>query len=508
MRCRRPLLLLYCLLAFFLLHCARSSESHTDLRVLIEADPAHFDPRIGGDQASIRLHQLLYNGLVVIDDQGLPAPSLAEHWEQEDDRTYLFKLRPGLRFHDGRPVTAADVAFTIDSVRNGEVVSTFKKDLELIAASEIIGPLTIRFRLKQVFAPFLTRLTLGILPKDSPPDNRKPVGTGPYMLKEYRWGDRIDLVANPDYFRGPPAISRVQLRIVPDETSRLLEIRKGTADLVYGDISPDHIEQLRTDPRYQVFTGDSWKYDYIGFNLEDPILSDPRVREAIAYAIDREKIISHLLRGRARLATGMLSPGHWAYEGNVRKYRHDPHRAAKILDDAGYPDPDGNGPRPRIVLEYKTSNSELARRKAAVFQEQLRQVGIKIRIRTNEWATFFEDIRKGRFQIYSLTWTGVDDPDLYRFRFHSQSVPPNGANRNRYRNPELDRLLEEGYQETDLDRRKRIYAQVQKILAVDLPEISLWHGEEIAVVKRDLLGFRLSPSGDFRVLGELRWRER
>jgi peptide/nickel transport system substrate-binding protein len=476
-----------------------------ELRVLVEADPSHLDPRIGNDQASIRVHQLLYNGLVWLDESGLPQAALAEHWEQDDPRTYVFRLRHGIQFHDGRPLTSRDVAWTFESVRDDSIASYLKGDFDVIESIEVVDDLTIRFRLRNPFAPFLIRLTVGIVP-DGADGSGSPVGTGPFRFIEYRRGDRIVLEANPGYFRGPPAIPRVQLRIVPEQTSRLLELKKGTADLVYGDLSPDQIGWLREDDRYWVVTGPSWKYDYIGFNLEDPVLADPRVRRAIAHAIDRDSVRRHLLHGQARLATGMLSPDHWAYEASVETYDHDPRRAVELLEAAGYTDPDGDGPRPRLALEYKTSNDEFVRRRAAVFQEQLRQVGVELEVRTYEWATFYEDIRAGRFQVFSLTWTGVDDPDWYRFRFDSESIPPRGANRSRYRNPDLDHLLEAGSRETGMDLRRRIYSEVQRILADDLPEIPLWHRDEIAVIKRDLEGFRLTPNGDFAVLGEMRRR--
>ncbi len=486
--------------------CGGQPSPGEELRVLIEADPAHLDPRLGSDQASLRIHQLLYNGLVTIDEFGLPAPDLAESWEREDDRTYLFHLRPGLRFHDGRPVTARDVAYTIESIREGEVASFRKGDFEQLEAVQVVDPRTIRFRLRQPFSPFLTVLTVGIIPENRSGEIAvESVGTGPYRLVEYRRDDRLVLAANSDYFRGVPAIPRVQFRIVPDQTSRLLELRKGSADLVYGDLFPDQIGWLQKDSRYRVITGQSWKYDYIGFNLEDPILGNPLVRKAIAHGIDRESIRTHLLQGYARLATGMLQADHWAYESQVNRYDHDIRRAAELLDQAGFPDPDGAGPEPRFRVTYKTSNSEFARRKAAVFQEQLRRIGIQMEIRTYEWATFYEDIRAGRFQLFSLTWTGVVDPDIYRFRFHSRMIPPDGANRGRYRNPEIDGLLEEGLRETDRARRTEVYSRVQKILATDVAEISLWHRDEIAVLKAELVGFRLTPMGDYRVIAELRW---
>jgi peptide/nickel transport system substrate-binding protein len=229
------------------------------------------------------------------------------------------------------------------------------------------------------------------------------------------------------------------------------------------------------------------------------------VRQAIGYAIDREAIVEYLRRGQARVADGPVPSMSWAYADDLFHFTHDPARARALLDEAGYPDPDGDGPAPRLHLTLKTSTAEDYRLQAEVLQQQLAQVGIALDIRSFEFATMFADVVRGNVQLYTLVFTGgsVADPDILRRVFHSSQVPPNGFNRAHYANPEVDRLLDEATAAlTDGDRR-RLYVAAQRLIAVDAPIISLWSRTNIAVAQRGIEGVRLSPIGDFEFLGRV-----
>jgi peptide/nickel transport system substrate-binding protein len=222
------------------------------------------------------------------------------------------------------------------------------------------------------------------------------------------------------------------------------------------------------------------------------------VRQAISYAIDRDAIIDHTLKGLAMKADGVvLAPLHWAYEGHVRRYDYDPQRAKELLDAAGLPDPDGDGPRMRVSLSYKTSTDMESREIAQIIKEYLKAVGIGLEVRGFEWGTFFDDIKRGNFQIYSLRWIGVVDPDIYYYLFHSSSFPPNGANRGRYRNPELDELLAASRRTVDRGKRKRLYSLIQKILAEDAVYTSLWYRDNLVVIREKFRGFQIYAGGEY-----------
>jgi peptide/nickel transport system substrate-binding protein len=237
-------------------------------------------------------------------------------------------------------------------------------------------------------------------------------------------------------------------------------------------------------------------FQYIGINLTHPILRQRKVRQALAQAIDRDGIIKHLLKDTGTGANGLLSPINWAYDESVRRWSYDPENAKRLLDEAGYPDPDGAGPLPRFRLSFKTTNIDLRRRIAEALKEQLQKVGVELEIRSYEWGTFFSDVKKGNFHLYSLAWVGVMDPDIEYQIFHSASVPPNGDNRGRYNNAEIDRLLEQGRITADETARKRIYSRVQEILADDLPYLPLWWWKNVIVKKPTVQGFVPYPDGD------------
>jgi peptide/nickel transport system substrate-binding protein len=491
-----------------LLACRRNSPTEGDLLTLaIDVTPSNLDPRLGSDESSRRLQQLLFNGLLRYDDRGEPMADLAESWENPDPLRYVFHLRSGVRFHDGHPLTSDDVRYTMESVLKDEVPSFRKGDLAIIESIETPDPLTVIFKLKEPFAPFLANLGLGILPRGAGPRaGEEPVGTGPFRFVRLRRDQDLLLKSFDGYFRGAPAIKNLRLKVVPEAVSRQQELLKGSADLVVNDLSPDQVQTLRGSSDLQILTGPSNSSAYLGFNLEDPILKDVRVRQAVAYALDRQKIIQVLLHGLARPSTGLLPPDNWAYTPDVRTYPYDVAKALQLLDASGHRDPDGDGPRPRFHLTYKTSTNELARVQASVFQEQLKKVGIDLEIRSFEWGTFYDDIKAGRFQIFSLQWTQLLDPDVFRMRFGSIYLPPAGFNRVRYVNPEVDRLLTEGTRSTSLEERKKVYGRIQQILSEDLPYVNLWHKSNFAVMRKRVQGFVLTSSADFYVLEKVTLR--
>jgi peptide/nickel transport system substrate-binding protein len=238
-------------------------------------------------------------------------------------------------------------------------------------------------------------------------------------------------------------------------------------------------------------------FQYIGINLRDPRLADVRVRRAIAHAIDRNAIVETILKGLATVATGLLPPTHWAYDSHVPTYAYNPKRAKQLLDHAGYPDPGGGETGVRFHLSYKTTTVELRRRIAEVLQEQLAQVGIALDIRSYEWATFYNDIRKGNFELYSLAWVGIEDPDIYYQTCHSSQTPPLGNNRGSFAEETIDQLTEAARHTSDVEERRRLYAEVQRRVAQLLPAIPLWWTTNVAAMNRRLQGYEIQPNASY-----------
>lgn len=489
--------------------CLRSSpDAGEGFVVALDAAPTQLDPRLATDAYSERIDHLLFSQLIRFDPEDRIIPGLAEHWEIEKGVRYTFHLRKGILFHDGWPLTSADVRYTFESILDPELGSPHRNLYDIIEKIETPDAATVRFILTRPYAPFLAELTRSIVPKhlarNSPAQfSSHPIGSGPFLFVRRAPDGGVELAGYSNYFEGSPPISKISFKVIPEASVRLLELEKGNVDLVQNDAFPlDALSRIQKNKGLKVIEGPSSTYSYLGFNLRDPILQNKLVRQAIAYAIDREEITAYIFRGLAKTTRGLLPPSHWAYTDKVSYYPYDPERSKRLLDEAGFPE--RPGPAPRFKLVHKTSQNELARRVTEVLQRQLGQVGIELEIRSYEWGTFYSDIKSGNFQTFTLDRVGVSDPDIYYQLFHSKSVPPAGANRGRYQNGRLDQLTEAGRITLDRDRRKELYEEVQQIVSDELPYISLWHKENIAVVKREVEGYRLYLNGDFYALREAR----
>lgn len=467
----------------------------------VETNPVSLDPRVATDALSLHVIGLLFNALVRTDEHFRVVPDLAARWEQPDERTVIFHLRRGVRFHHGRELTADDVRFTFESLKT--VGSAHTTLLEEVQEVRILDRYRVAFHLKRPFGPLPYHLTVGIVPADIADGEgfgQAPVGTGPFRFTRWDQNEQVEVEAFPGYFGGAPRVERLRLRIIPDATIRFLELKKGNIDLLLASLPPEVLSLVKSLPGVQTATGPSSNYTYLGFNLRDPILSDLRVRRAIAHALDRKGLIAHLLRGQATAATGLLFPQHWAYESQVVTFPFDLDRARRLLDEAGYPATQGGV---RFALTFKATTGELSRAIAEAMQFQLSQVGIRLEIRSYEWGTFYADIKSGNFQLYVLTWVGITDPDYYQYIFHSDSLPPRGANRGYYHNAELDRLLLAGRQTANTAERKATYSRIQRILAEELPYVSLWHELRWVAYTARIRGFFLMPGGDFTPLKDV-----
>ncbi len=497
----RLALLGICSLWLIVSSCQKTPEENV-LIIGLEGNPTNLDPRLATDAYSVRIDSIIFNGLMKLDPQANLLPDLTESYDNPTATTYRFHLKKGVRFHSGRELTAQDVKYTFETIRDPSFKSPHFNSFEKLKGIEIIDRYTIEFELQEPFAPFLTSLVVGIVPRDIAEQKgdefgRHPVGTGPFKFRRWVPGSRIELEANHECLEGPPRLSAVLFKVIPNDTTRVFELKKGSVHLLQNSVPPDSLKYLEEDPGIKIIKKEGINYSYLGFNLEDKILSNKKVRQAIAYALNREEIIEYLLKGLAVPATGLLAPSNWAYEGEVAKYDYHPEISRRLLDEAGYPDPDGKGPESRFKLSYRTSTIPLRKRIGEVLARQLREVGIELKTRSYEWGTFFSDIKSGNFQLYTLTWVGITEPDIYHYIFHSSSIPPQGANRGRYVNKELDRLLEHGRRCLDQEKRKEIYSRIQKIMAEELPYVSLWYSTNVVAMAKEIQGFEIYPGGEF-----------
>jgi peptide/nickel transport system substrate-binding protein len=479
--------------------CGRGGDPD-ELVMMIEKRISTLDPRVSSDSANERMRQLIFNGLTRKNENFDPVPDLAERFAASPDyQTFTFYLRPGVRFHNNSPLSALDVKYTFETMLALDISDKKAEFIDTLSSIEVKDPLTVIFHCNDPFPGFANAIIpVGIIPEGtSAQQAKRPVGTGPFKF-ESSDEQEVTLTANQDYFDGAPAIAKLRVKIIPDNSTRESELRKGSVDLaINADFDPITVESLRTAEGLNVEFINGTNVTHLGLNLQDPILQDQRVRQALAFAIDRDAIIRDVLRGQARPAYSILPASQWAYEPDIEKYPYSPERAKQLLDEAGYKEKTG---QPRMNLSLKTSTISVSRKIGETIQEQFRRIGIALELQPLERQKLNEDMSKGNFQLYLNTYVGGNQStDFFKFAYSSKSFPPNGQNRSRYNNPLVDRLLTEG-QTAGRDQQKRIFSQVQRQLSLDLPHIYLWYPSTVVVHNGRIGNVQLEPSGDWQVV--------
>ena len=493
MRFRRPLA---CTLAALLVSavawltsCNSKPRDSKTVKVLIESSPNNLDPRVGTDAQSERIGGLIFDALVRKNEHFELTPWLATSWERPDDKTWIFHLRDGVRFHNGNALEAEDAAFTIRSLCDGSLVSAKSGSFSAVSKAYARDRLTLVLELKRPDESLLFNLSdglFGVVPRGSGKDfGRTPIGSGAFRFESAVIDKDVQLARIASYWAdGEPAhadaISHLDFVVSPDAVTSALELRKGSADVAVNVVTLDMVHVLEQLPGLRDESGPGSPVMYLNFNTSVPPLDDRRVRQAIAFAIDRQQIVNALWRGRARIATSLLPPGHWAAApaNTLAQYPHDPAHAQALLEEAGFHVKHGV----RLRLEMKTSTDETTRLLAVILQQQLRAAGIELTVRSSEFGTFYADVTHGTFQVYALRWINSnEDPDIFRYAFATSQMPPAGGNRGRYSDARIDSLLARAEMTQDQNARRAAYIQVQQILAEDLPAIPLWFSDNNVV---------------------------
>ncbi len=464
------------------------------IRFALAQAPITLDPRYATDAASSRIDRLLYRALVRYDAAARPVPELA-HWKEISPTRWRFRLGArGRRFQNGAWLTSADVKATYESILDPATGSPLRDTLVRVAGIRRIlvpDPNTVVFVLARPNVLFPGYLTVGILPARLLADGHRfdldPVGSGPFAF--VAWPDQNRLI-----LRRRRDGQRFEFLTVRDPTVRVLKLLRGEVDLLQNDLPPELVRYLAHRHGIRVLREPGTNVTYLGFNLRDPVTGRLDVRRAIAHAIDRRAIIRELLGGATRPANSILPPGHWAGDPDLHGYPYDPALARRLLRAAGF------GPGHPARITYKTSSNPLSVRLATVIQYELGQVGIDVHIQSYDWGTFYGDIKAGRFQMYGLSWVGIESPDIFRYVFYSKSVPPVGANRGHFDSPVADRLIDAAEASQDLAVKARAYRRLQAYLLQQLPYLPLWFEGQVVAMRRDIRGYRLAPDGNYDAL--------
>jgi peptide/nickel transport system substrate-binding protein len=468
-------------------------------------------PILASDSASSDIVGMLFNGLVKYDKDINLVGDLARSWEIEDaGLTIIFHLRDNVFWHDGYPLTAADVEFTYMKLIDPAVKTPYSGDFERVASLEIIDDYTVKVRYKEPFSPGLASWGMAVMPRhvlknedlNKTGFSRHPVGCGPYVFKSWKTQEKIELTANKNYFEGSPYISRYIYRIIPDESTLFLELSTQNVDLT-GLTPLQYLRQTDTaffKQSYRKFRIPSFGFTYLGYNLSDARFKDVRVRKALNLAVDKNEIIEVVLLGLGRVCSGPFVPESWAYNKEVAVDGYNPSQARELLRQAGWIDANNDGILEKEGVEFSftiiTNQGNEQRLKACqIIQNRLSEIGIKVKIKVLEWSVFLSEyIDKRRFEAVLLGWSLARDPDCFDL-FHSSKTKEGEFNFVGYKNAEVDRLLEEGRRTFDQEKRKQIYHQIHKIIYDEQPYMFLYVPDSLSILHRRFRGVEPAPIG-------------
>lgn len=473
-------------LLYFLTACAKPADDI--IRFGLSRLPVTLDPRFSTDAASSRVNRLLYQRLVDFDASAKPVAALAQ-WTLISPTIYRFKLMAeGRVFSNGQRLTTVDVKATYEYILEKDNASPHRMSLMNVKSINIINEDILDFVLIKPDVLFAGRLLIGILPAsliaESHAFNRNPVGSGDFDIVSWQGDSQLLIQRRVDN-------QQFEFVAVQDPTVRVLKLLRGEIQMLQNDLPPEMIRYLEQDDRVIVSKRAGSNFAYLGFNLEDEIAGNLLIRTAIAHALDRQAIITHVLGNAARPANALLPPKHWAGNNALIAYDYNPEKSRSLIKQAGY------GQNKPLQITYKTSSDPFRLRLATIIQQQLGAVGIDVDLRSYDWGTFYGDIKAGHFQMYSLMWVGIKLPDIFRYVFHSSAIPPNGANRGRYVDAKVDRMIEAAEERATIADQAQDYYQLQKYLLQQLPYVPLWYEDHVFAARTTISGFELSADGNY-----------
>lgn len=475
------------------------------------AEPINLIPAISSDSASHQVAGYIYNGLVKYDKDLNLTGDLASKWEiSKDNKSITFYLKKGVKWHDGVEFTAEDVKFTYEFMISDDTPTSYDGDFRKIKDFQVIDDYTVKVTYDKPYAPALNSWGMWIMPSHLLKNTsatkstlqRKPIGTGPYILDEWDTGKYISLKAFDDYFEGKPKIERIIFRIIPDQATQFMELLNGSIDIM--GLNPMQAAKQTSNSRYinqyNTYSYLDSAYTYVGYNLRKAPFDDVLVRRALSYATPKEDIVNGIIFGKGQVATGPYKPNTYWYNPNVERYDYNIEKAKSLLAQAGYKDSNNDGILEKngkklqfdlITNQGNTTRSQIAE----ILQRSWAEIGVKVNIRILEWATFINEyINKGNFDAIVMGWNIVQDPDIFDV-WSSSRCGGNGLNFICYKNEEVDRLLEVGQSTYDNAERKKAYDKIQEILAEDAPYTFLYVPDSNTALSKRFRNINPAPAG-------------
>lgn len=473
-----------------------------------DVDAGTLDPRLTRDTTAYRTADLIYAGLIHLTPALEAQPDLAESWESPDPQTYIFKLRPDLKFSDGTPLTADDVVFTYSSVINPDFNAPDRALYTPITAIEAVDPLTVKFTLAAPYAPLLSYLDKGIVSKAAVEGGKDPatdpIGAGPMTLVAWNRGSDIVLKASPTYWAGAPEVTDVTVKIIGDNSARAQAFEAGDLDVIQSPLSPNDIERLAADARFGNAIMAGLGVTYINYNVKDPLLADVGMRQAFSMLIDQQSIVNDIYQGVDQIASSIILPSSWAYSADIKQPTFDVAKAVAKFNELGWTDTDADGildkDGKKLTVTLATHSEDPNRVQAIeVTQAIMQSAGVDAQVQITDWPSFSTNyVQKGLHQIALLGWLNIVDPDRLLF---GQLSTGGSTNWGGYSNPEVDTLLQEGRSSLDQAARTTAYQKAATILASDLPYFIISDQGYQLFYKKDFpVEVKPTPRGNFRSL--------
>jgi len=463
------------------------------LRIGMESAPTTMDAALSTDLYSQQVYSHILEGLVMLDPQGVLQPALAESWTPSaDGKVWTFKLRQNVKFHDGTEFTADDVKYTVDRILNPETRSPQRGSLAQITSVEAVDRHTVRITTRAPFVPILTNLATSayVVPRAAHSRlgrdfARRPVGTGPYRWVEWVPGERIVLEANPDYYAGRPSVERLVFRFIPEGSVRLAELESGGLDLIAG-IPAQDLRRLRVSLLVDLHEVVGTNYRLLAFNTSVKPFDDVRVRQAIAHAIDKQKIVDVVWPGRGVVAEGPIPPTSWAYDERFKGLGYNLTRARQLMAEAGQ----GDG----FEMNYLISATEELQREVPLIIDMLKQINVSVKVTAVDFPTLLDRLLKTNYDTLRVGWTTNPEPDSLLYSpFHTSAI--GGFNFTKFRSAKVDELLDRGRTVTNINERTRIYREAQRLIVQEAPMVFIFHEKRTYATRKAVQGFKPHVSG-------------
>ena len=468
------------------------SGEKDSLVVAINSEPKSLDAHGANDSSSTQIKHLIYDTLLKQAPDGSAAPGLVESWEYTDDLTLILHVREGVKFHNGETLDANDIIYNLKRAYGSDYANWMVSTVDLDNCTAI-DENTVEVKLTAPTGALLAQLCFLYIVDEQTVEGgtsleETPIGTGPFVFKEWFRGDRIDLTTNEDYWGTIPSFTSLTMRVITESSSRAMEIESGGVDIAL-NIAANDMANLEANPDVDLLTTPSYSNVFIGMNCSMEPFNNKTLRQAISYALDRESIVQAVYSGTGSLATGPIAPTIWGYNPNLEGYTYDVEKAKELMAEAGYSD--------GLEITMTVSDSQERVDIAEMVQNQLGKIGITVKVETLENATYLDRIIDASCQMYVLGWvtnTGDADYGMYEPFYTGQ---PTWSNTAVYSNPEVDKLLDIGQQSTDSDTRLEAYYKAQELIVEDAPWVFLCDKEEIAACRSNIQGFDASPSARY-----------